>query len=179
MKCSLGLGYASNVINIGAVWILRVQAAVISENRKGELSLILQWDCGADWGEKIEILEIKGMQTSSLSSVKLKMRCNSKTRCEDSTRQFLRLTACLQHRHRIQAYSSFISTRAQLSRFILPHPPEDGDRSSLRNVVVFCLPHTRRWIESKTIPIALYNCHALSNRSCINVSSFRPIRARK
>jgi hypothetical protein len=45
----------------------------------------------------------------------------------------------------------------QLSRFILPHPPEDGDRSSLRNVVVFCLPHTRRWIESKTSPIALYN----------------------
>jgi hypothetical protein len=37
------------------------------------------------------------------------------------------------------------------------HPPEDGDRSSLRNVVVFCLPHTRRWIESKTSPIALYN----------------------
>jgi hypothetical protein len=29
-------------------------------------------------------------------------------------------------------------------------------RSSLRNVVVFCLPHTRRWIESKISPIALY-----------------------
>jgi hypothetical protein len=28
--------------------------------------------------------------------------------------------------------------RAQLSRSILPHPPEDGDRSCLRNVVVFC-----------------------------------------
>jgi hypothetical protein len=45
---------------------------------------------------------------------------------------------------------------AQLSRFILPHSPEDADRSSLRNVVVFCLPHTRRWIESKTSPIALH-----------------------
>jgi hypothetical protein len=28
--------------------------------------------------------------------------------------------------------------RAQLSRSTLPHPPEDGHRSSLRNVVVFC-----------------------------------------
>jgi hypothetical protein len=28
--------------------------------------------------------------------------------------------------------------RAQLSRTILPHPPEDGDRSSLRNIVIFC-----------------------------------------
>jgi hypothetical protein len=28
--------------------------------------------------------------------------------------------------------------RAQLSRSILPHPSEDGDRISLRNVVVFC-----------------------------------------
>jgi hypothetical protein len=31
------------------------------------------------------------------------------------------------------------------------------NHSSLRNVVVFYLPHTRRWIESKTSPIALYN----------------------
>jgi hypothetical protein len=31
--------------------------------------------------------------------------------------------------------------RAQLSRFVLPHPPEDGDRSSLRNVVVFFVFH--------------------------------------
>jgi hypothetical protein len=31
------------------------------------------------------------------------------------------------------------------------------------NVVVFCLPHTRRWIESKTSPIALYNIHHRQN----------------
>jgi hypothetical protein len=53
--------------------------------------------------------------------------------------------------------------RAQLSRFILPHQPEDGDRSSLRNVVVFCLLHTRRWIESKISPIVLYNIHHRQN----------------
>jgi hypothetical protein len=47
------------------------------------------------------------------------------------------------------------TTFRRLDLFILPHPPEDGDRSSLRNVVVFCLPHTRRWIKSKTSPIAL------------------------
>jgi hypothetical protein len=40
--------------------------------------------------------------------------------------------------------------------FVLSHPPEDGDRSSFRNVVVFCLPHTRRWIKSVISPIALY-----------------------
>jgi hypothetical protein len=32
--------------------------------------------------------------------------------------------------------------QAQLSRSILPHPPEDGDRSSLQNVVVFCKTST-------------------------------------
>jgi hypothetical protein len=37
-----------------------------------------------------------------------------------------------------------------------PNPREDGDRSSLRNVVVFCLLHTRRWIESKISLIVLY-----------------------
>jgi hypothetical protein len=31
---------------------------------------------------------------------------------------------------------------AQLSRSTLPHPPEDGDRSSLRNVLVFCKTST-------------------------------------
>jgi hypothetical protein len=31
---------------------------------------------------------------------------------------------------------------SQLSRSILPHPPEDGDRSSLRSVVVFCKTST-------------------------------------
>jgi Fic family protein len=33
--------------------------------------------------------------------------------------------------------------RASLNHwwFILPHPPEDGDRSSLRNVVVFFVFH--------------------------------------
>jgi hypothetical protein len=36
-----------------------------------------------------------------------------------------------------------------------PNPPEDGDRSSLRNVVVFCLLHTRRWIEFKISAIVL------------------------
>jgi hypothetical protein len=70
MKCSFGHGYASNVINMGTEWILRVQAPAISENRKGELFLILQRDCGANWGENIEILELKSMQTSSLSTVK-------------------------------------------------------------------------------------------------------------
>jgi hypothetical protein len=29
----------------------------------------------------------------------------------------------------------------QLSMCVLPHPPEDGDRSSLRNVVVFFVFH--------------------------------------
>jgi hypothetical protein len=37
------------------------------------------------------------------------------------------------------------------------------ERGSLRNVVVFCLPHTRRWIESETSPIALYNIHHRQN----------------
>jgi hypothetical protein len=32
--------------------------------------------------------------------------------------------------------------RAQLTRSTLPHPPEDGNRSSLRNVVVFCKTST-------------------------------------
>jgi hypothetical protein len=32
--------------------------------------------------------------------------------------------------------------RAQLSRSTLPHPPEDGDRSNLRDVVVFCKTST-------------------------------------
>jgi hypothetical protein len=50
-----------------------------------------------------------------------------------------------------------------LSRFILLHSPEDGDRSGLRNVVVFCLSHTRQWIKSKTSPIALYNIHHRQN----------------
>jgi hypothetical protein len=53
--------------------------------------------------------------------------------------------------------SASLNHWAQLSRFILPHPPEDGDRSSLRNVVVFCLLYTRRWIESKISSIVLYS----------------------
>jgi hypothetical protein len=32
--------------------------------------------------------------------------------------------------------------RAHLSRSTLPHPPEDGDRSSFRNAVVFCKTST-------------------------------------
>jgi hypothetical protein len=32
--------------------------------------------------------------------------------------------------------------RAQLNSTTLPHPPEDGDRSSLRNIVVFCKTST-------------------------------------
>jgi hypothetical protein len=35
-----------------------------------------------------------------------------------------------------------LSKRAQLSRSVLPHQPEDGDRSSLRNVVFFCKTST-------------------------------------
>jgi hypothetical protein len=50
-----------------------------------------------------------------------------------------------------------------LERARSPHPPEDGDRSSLRNVVVFCLLHTRRWMESKISPIVLYNIHHRQN----------------
>jgi hypothetical protein len=42
-------------------------------------------------------------------------------------------------------------------------PTQLGPLESLRNVVVFCLPHTRRWIESKTSPIALYNIHNRQN----------------
>jgi hypothetical protein len=41
---------------------------------------------------------------------------------------------------RIDLLSSF--WRAQLSRYILPHPPVDGDRSSLRSVVAFCKTST-------------------------------------
>jgi hypothetical protein len=36
----------------------------------------------------------------------------------------------------------WIQWRAQLSRSTLPHPAEDVDRSSLRNVVVFCKTFT-------------------------------------
>jgi hypothetical protein len=35
----------------------------------------------------------------------------------------------------------------QLSRSILPHQPEDGDRFSLRNVVVFCKTFTYQTME--------------------------------
>jgi hypothetical protein len=42
-------------------------------------------------------------------------------------------------------------------------PQRFGDRSSLRNVVVFCLLHTRRWLESKISPIVLYNKHHRQN----------------
>jgi hypothetical protein len=42
-------------------------------------------------------------------------------------------------------------------------PQRFGDRSSLRNVVVFCLLHTRRWIEAKISPIVLYNIHHHQN----------------
>jgi hypothetical protein len=37
------------------------------------------------------------------------------------------------------------------------------ERSSLRNVVVFCLLHTRRWTESKISPIVLCNIHHRQN----------------
>jgi hypothetical protein len=55
--------------------------------------------------------------------------------------------------------------RTQLSRSILPYPPEDEDRSSLRNVVTFCHIYTRRWIKSKINLIVLYSIHYRQNPS--------------
>jgi hypothetical protein len=48
-------------------------------------------------------------------------------------------------------------------------PQRFGDWICLRNVVVFCLPHTRRLTESKTSPIALYNIHHRQNPFKSNV----------
>jgi hypothetical protein len=40
-----------------------------------------------------------------------------------------------------KAWATDQMVAAELSRFVLPHPPEDGDRSSLRNVVGFFVFH--------------------------------------
>jgi hypothetical protein len=64
--------------------------------------------------------------------------------------------------------SSYFSTLLQsaiLNRtiWLLLDSVHDGDTSSLLNVVVFCLPHTRRWTESKRSQIVLYNMHHRQN----------------
>jgi hypothetical protein len=54
--------------------------------------------------------------------------------------------------------------RAQLSRSTLPHPPEDGDTSSLRNVVVFCKTSTYQTMDRvQKSQIVLYNIHHHQN----------------
>jgi hypothetical protein len=54
--------------------------------------------------------------------------------------------------------------RAQLSRSILTHPPQDGDRSSLRNLVVFCKTSTYLTMDRvQRIQIALYNIYHRQN----------------
>jgi hypothetical protein len=55
------------------------------------------------------------------------------------------------------------------ARSILPHPPEEGDRSSLRNVVIFCLIYTKRWIKSKINLIVLYS---IIRRFCLRDGTF-------
>jgi hypothetical protein len=58
------------------------------------------------------------------------------------------------------------SERASLNHWT--HPPEDGDRSSLRNVVVFCKTSTtRRWTESKRSQIVLYCPYSFSIVVCL------------